>query len=279
MTSATLWVVATPIGNLDDFSPRARHCLDRVAIIAAEDTRVSRRLGCGAQARWVSLHEHNERSVVGELIEQLSGGADIALVSDAGTPLISDPGYRLVSAAHDAGITVSPIPGPCAAIAALSAAGLPSDRFSFEGFLPARRSARTSRLQALADAMATLVFYVPARDLPAVLGDLAGTFGPDRQATVARELSKRFETIRRDAVGALAEWAAADPDQQRGEAVLVVAGHRVASDVESPGDRALARRLAGALADELPPSRAARVIGRVAGLSRQEAWRLVQEDN
>lgn len=272
--SGTLWIVATPLGNLDDFSTRARQVLAEVEVIAAEDTRTSRKLlpPRNAAPRWVALHEHNEARVVDRLIETLAAGTDVALVSDAGTPLISDPGYRLVDRAHERGIRVSPVPGPCAAIAALSAAGLPSDRFRFEGFLPARGGQRRKRLQALASATATLLFYVPARDLADVLGDAADIMGRARRAVVGRELTKRFETIRRAGLAELADWVAGDPDQQRGEAVLAIAG---APEEAAPAglDTGL---LARELAAELPPARAARVLARVSGMPRREAFGLVE---
>jgi 16S rRNA (cytidine1402-2'-O)-methyltransferase len=270
----TLFVVATPIGNLEDLSPRARTVLETVPLVAAEDTRVTARLLTtrSDKAELVSLHEHNEARVVDRLIERLQAGDDIALVSDAGTPLISDPGYRLVAAAHDAGLPVRTIPGPCAASAALSVAGLATDRFWFEGFLPAKSGARKKRLSELAGLTATVVFYVPARDLPAVTADLTETFGPDRRATLARELTKLHETVRRDELQALHDWIAADPDQQRGEAVLVVAG----ADTAPPGVDATA--LAKELARELPPSRAAKVLARLTGLDRKEAWAVIEKE-
>lgn len=268
----TLWVVATPIGNLEDLSPRARALLESVPVIAAEDTRVSSRLLAGRAERvqMVSLHEHNEARVVERLVGKMQGGVDVALVSDAGTPLISDPGYRLVAAAHDAGLPVRSVPGPCAATAALSIAGLATDRFWFEGFLPAKSAARRKRLGELAGQTATLVFYTPARDLPAVLDDMIAAFGPNRRATLARELTKLHETVRRDEIQPLHDWIAADPDQQRGEAVLVVAGNASAAPTIDPG------ALAEELARELPPSRAAKVLARLTGLNRKEAFALIE---
>ncbi|NBB93820.1 MAG: 16S rRNA (cytidine(1402)-2'-O)-methyltransferase [Gammaproteobacteria bacterium] len=267
-----LWVVATPIGNLGDFSARAREVLGQVAVIAAEDTRVTGRLleGLDVPARKVSLHEHNEARVIGGLIEQLAAGREVALVSDAGTPLISDPGYRLVSAAHDAGVPVHTVPGPCAATAALSVAGLPTDRFLFEGFLPARSAARRKRLGALAGRSETLVFYAPARDLPDIFDDLAAALGKERRATLARELTKLHETVRRDTLDALHDWVGNDPDQQRGEAVIVVEGNPAGApeiDIEA---------LAAELARELPPSRAAKVLARLSGMDRKEAWGVIE---
>jgi 16S rRNA (cytidine1402-2'-O)-methyltransferase len=270
----TLWIVATPLGNLDDLSPRARGVLAEADIIAAEDTRVSRKLlpPRDKAPRWVALHEHNEARAVEELVELLAAGMDVALVSDAGTPLISDPGYRLVDHAHTAGIRVSPVPGPCAAIAALSAAGLPSDRFCFEGFLPAKAGQRRKRLESLARERATLIFYVPARDLHRVLTDAAATLGADRRAVVGRELTKRFETVRRDRLKALAEWVQGDPDQQRGEAVLIIEG----ASEETSSPELDATLLARELAAELPPARAARILARVSGMDRREAFSLVE---
>ncbi|RFF27667.1 MULTISPECIES: 16S rRNA (cytidine(1402)-2'-O)-methyltransferase [unclassified Wenzhouxiangella] len=270
--AGTLWVVATPIGNLDDLSPRAKSLLESVPVIAAEDTRVSSRLlgGRAERAEMVSLHEYNEARVVDRLIERLASGTDIALVSDAGTPLISDPGYRLVSAAHEAGVPVRTVPGPCAATAALSIAGLATDRFWFEGFLPAKPGARRKRLQALSGQTASLVFYTPARDLPDVLRDMITVFGPKRRATLARELTKLHETVRRDELEPLHDWLVADTDQQRGEAVLVVAGSEDAQPVIDPAV------LAEELARELPPSRAAKVLARLTGLNRQEAFALIE---
>lgn len=268
----TLYVVATPIGNRSDLSRRAQDLLCRVDLIAAEDTRMTRRLltDCAASPRLVSVNEHNEREAIDELLARLAAGADIALVSDAGTPLISDPGFRLVAAAHAADFTVSPIPGPCAAIAALSAAGLASDHFYFEGFLPARRAARRRRAQQLSSRPETLIFYVPARDLVDALDDLTGALGGQRPACLARELSKVHETIRRASLADLSAFVAADPDQRRGEAVIVVGGQT------HPDPAIEMDALIDALASELPPSRAAKVLARVSGLTRQQAWSRIQ---
>jgi len=268
-----LWVVATPIGHLDDLSPRGRALLHSVAVIAAEDTRISRRLieGREAKVRWVVLNEQSEAKAVADLIECLIEGQSVALVSDAGTPLISDPGYRLVAAAHQAGIQVSPVPGPCAAVAALSAAGLPSDRFVFEGFLPAKAGARRQRLMALGEQPNTLIFYVPARDLPVVLQDMAECLGGQRLATLGRELTKLHETVRRDALAALQAWCAQDADQQRGEAVVVVAGST------TPMTQIAVAELTRELAQALPPSQAAAMLARLTDLSRREAFALVEQ--
>lgn len=275
--AGTLFVVATPIGNLGDLSPRAAELLARVPVVAAEDTRTSRRLLPSREKppSWIALHDHNEAHALERVIGRLREGNDVALVSDAGTPLISDPGYRLVAAAHDAGFEVLPVPGPCAAIAALSASGLPSDRFRFEGFLPAKAGARRKRLDALADSPDTLIFYVPARDLIEVLDAMAGAFGEARPASIGRELTKQFESVRRDGLAALSTWTAADPDRQRGEAVVLVGG---APDAKETGPSPIASTiaLADALADELPPARAARIVRSLTGLSRAEAFALVE---
>jgi 16S rRNA (cytidine1402-2'-O)-methyltransferase len=268
-----LWVVATPIGNLQDLSARAAEVLGSVSVIAAEDTRVSARLLGHRQqpVRMVALNEHSERRQIEGLLDSLAQGVDVALVSDAGTPLISDPGYRLVCAAHQAGCRVSPVPGPCAAVAGLSVAGLASDRFFFEGFLPARASARRSRLEALASLPVTLIFYVPARDLIDVLDDCIGVLGGEREAALGRELTKLHETVRRASLAELADFCRQDANQGRGEAVLLVSGCR--DDSQSAVDSlALARELAG----ELAPSRAAGVLARLTGLSRKQAWALIE---
>ncbi len=271
----TLYVVATPIGNLDDLTPRARQILAEATIIAAEDTRMTRRLpGLDKPGKqWVSVNEHSEAKAIPGLLARLAEGSNIALVSDAGTPLVSDPGYRLVDAVHSAGFSVSPLPGACAAIAALSAAGLASDRFCFEGFLPPRRSARLRRLQALVREPRTLIFYVPARDLSEVLADLAASLGEQRLAAVARELTKLHETLRRDSLVALKDWVDGDTNQRRGEAVVMVSGS------DTPPQTVELGALAQALAGELPPSRAARLIAGLSSLSRQQAWALVHPDN
>lgn len=226
MPQGTLYVVATPIGNLGDWSPRARDVLAAVDLIAAEDTRHSRRLlqHFGINTPLTAVHAHNEQQRVDELLERLQGGQLLALISDAGTPLVSDPGFPLVRAALQTGIRVSPIPGASAAMAALSVCGLPSDRFVFEGFLPARSSARKKRLEELSGETRTLIFFEAPHRLLESLKDMAEVMGEDRPATLAREITKTFETIRQDALASLAEWVAADEDQQRGECVILVQG-------------------------------------------------------
>jgi 16S rRNA (cytidine1402-2'-O)-methyltransferase len=269
--SGRLWVVATPIGNLDDLSPRARRTLAEVDLIAAEDTRHSAALlqHCGIATRCIALHEHNERDVAGELVERLRGGARIALISDAGTPLVSDPGFRLVRAAREAGIEVSPVPGACAAIAALSVAGLPSDRFVFEGFLPARGAARRARLQELRAETRTLVLYESSHRIEEALADLATVFGGERRAVVARELTKLFETVHDAPLDELAARVAADPNQRRGEFVVLVAG---SPDGDDAARLAEGRRVFALLRAELPPGRAAKLAAEITGAPRNALY-------
>jgi 16S rRNA (cytidine1402-2'-O)-methyltransferase len=267
----TLWVVATPIGNLEDLSPRARRVLAEADRVLCEDTRHTGRLlsACGISVRMTSLHEHNEERQVPGLVSALEEGGSMALVSDAGTPLVSDPGYRLVSAAAARGIRIVPVPGPCAAITALSAGGLPTDRFVFEGFLPAKAAARRSALQALARETRTLVFYETGPRLAAFLADAAQALGEARPAAVARELTKLHETVYRGTLSALAESVSADPDATRGEMVVVVGG---APAGESGEGEALLATLLPLLLEELPPSRAVRIAARATGLPRSRVY-------
>jgi 16S rRNA (cytidine1402-2'-O)-methyltransferase len=266
-----LWVVATPIGNLDDLSPRARDTLRRVDLIAAEDTRHSAPLlaQAGSRARTLALHEHNEREQAARIVEHLRGGGEAALISDAGTPLISDPGFRLVRAAREAGFEVSPVPGPCAAIAALSAAGLPSDRFVFEGFLPAKAAARRERLQTLAAESRTLIFYESSHRIVESLADAIGAVGGAREAVLARELTKLFETIIAAPLADVATRVAADPNQQRGEFVLLVAG---AAGEAADAQLAEGRRVFALLREELPPARAAKLAAAITGAPRKQLY-------
>lgn len=266
-----MYVVATPIGHLDDLGERARAVLAAVDLIAAEDTRHSGVMlsRLGIRAELASLHEHNEEARTPELIDRLCRGASIALISDAGTPALSDPGYRLVVAAHEAAVRVIPIPGPSAVTAALAAAGQPTDRFLFSGFLPARAAQRRQRLRELAEVSATLVVFESCHRLRASLADLAAAFGGDRPATLARELTKQFETVRRSTLADLAAFVGADPNQSRGEAVLVIAG---ASD-DAGGGRAITLAAAlDVLMAELPPARAAAVAARLTGVARRVAY-------
>lgn len=229
----TLYVVATPIGNLEDLSPRAARLLGEVALVAAEDTRHSAGLlrHLGLNRPMLSLHEHNEAERVDQLDARLMAGEDIALVSDAGTPLISDPGFVLVRELRRRGRRIAPVPGPCALVAALSAAGLPTDRFLFSGFLPAKGGARRQRLNELAERQETLVFYESPHRIRATLDDLAAVHG-ERRVVLARELTKRFETFLEGTPAQLIERLAKDPDQARGEFVVMVAGGQAQQDLE-----------------------------------------------
>ena len=266
-----LWVVATPIGNLDDLSPRARRTLAEAELIAAEDTRHSAALlqHAGIATRCIALHEHNEREISAGLVERLRAGAQIALISDAGTPLISDPGFRLVRAAREAGITVSPVPGACAAIAALSAAGLPSDRFVFEGFLPVKSAARRAHLQPLRNETRTLIFYESSHRIVDALDDLVAAFGDERRAVVARELTKLFETVLDGTLADLAARVLADPNQQRGEFVVLVGGAVEDAAAARLGE---GRRVFELLRKELPPGRAAKLAAEISGASRKQLY-------
>lgn len=272
----TLWVVATPIGNAEDLGPRAVGVLRAVAVVAAEDTRHTgaflQRLGVNTPLQ--SLHEHNERERVAELLERLAAGEDVALVSDAGTPLISDPGYRLVRAAAERGMDVRTVPGPSAVTAALSVAGLPTDRFVFEGFLPARAPARRRRFEELVAEPRTLVFFEASHRVRESVADAAGAFGGDRRAVLARELTKRFETVLRGTLRSIGEALEADPDQRRGEFVLVVAGAEPAARDPEAGDvDGTLRTLLG----ELPVKQAVRLAARLTGAARNRLYQRALE--
>jgi 16S rRNA (cytidine1402-2'-O)-methyltransferase len=266
----TLYIVATPIGNLQDISPRALEVLRQVTLVAVEDTRHSRKLllHFGIHTPLQSVHEHNERERAGSLVERLRSGADIALISDAGTPLISDPGFVLVRAARAAGIRVVPVPGPCALIAALSVAGLPTDRFRFEGFLPSRAAARRAHLQELATETATLVFYESSHRIVASLQDMAGILGGARPATVARELTKTFETVQSGTLDSLLQWVAAEPDQQKGEFVVMVHGAPAGGAAED----AVAQHALRVLLAELPLKQAAALASQITGVPKNRLY-------
>ncbi len=267
-----LYVVATPIGNLSDLSPRAQAVLAGVDLICAEDTRMTAQLlsHFGITKPMKALHDHNEDRITAELIAQLQAGKVLALVSDAGTPLVSDPGYALVRAAREAALTVLAIPGPCAVTAALSIAGLPTDEFLFAGFLPAKASARRARLQVLANEPRTWVIYEAPHRILACAEDLAAVLGADRKVFLARELTKRFEQSVQLSAGALADWISADSNRQRGEFVLVVAG-APAANVGAALD---AQQLMRVLLTELPPAKAARLAATLTGEKRQTLYQL-----
>jgi 16S rRNA (cytidine1402-2'-O)-methyltransferase len=268
----TLFVVATPIGNLDDISARALDVLSKADVVAAEDTRRAGQLltRLGFRRRLLSMHEHNEAERVEQLMEVLISGGTVALISDAGTPLVNDPGYRLLVAARDRDLPVSPIPGCCAAIAALSVAGLPTDRFRFEGFLPAKAAARRKRLAVLSSCPDTLIFYESVHRIIDLLDDLLEVFGPERPMTLARELTKLHETIYRGSVQAVREQLKTDPGGSKGEFTLVVAGLRAPL---GPGDDEL-QRIVEILLAELPARQAASLAAEITGAGRREAYRV-----
>lgn len=266
----TLFVVATPIGNLGDLPPRALDMLRGVDAVCAEDTRRTRQLLAhfGLERPLLALHEHNEAQLADTLVARLLAGESLALVSDAGTPLVSDPGFRLVRAARAAGVRVSPVPGACAFVAALSVAGLPSDRFVFEGFLPAKASARRERLARLATEPRTLVFYESSHRIEEALADMAAAFGGDRPAVLARELTKLFETVLDGTLAQLHARVVADADQRKGEFVLLVQGAGEAEDARV----AEGRRLYARLVEHLPPSTAAKVAADLSGAPRKALY-------
>lgn len=268
---AALYVVATPIGNLGDISLRAREVLAAVDRVYAEDTRHSRRLfqHLGFSPSLHALHDHNEGERAAGLVERLLAGESAALISDAGTPLVSDPGYRVVRACQDAGVAVVPVPGASAPLAALCVSGLATDRFAFEGFLPAKSGARRARMSELVDETRTLVFFESSHRIADSLVDFADVFGGTREATMARELTKQFETVRRATLAELRDWVREDSNQQRGEFVLVVAG----APAREAGEVVL-RSLLEALLDELPPRRAAAVAAKLTGVKKNQAYQV-----
>lgn len=272
MQTGRLYVVATPIGNLGDITLRAVEVLKRVDLIAAEDTRHTAGLlsHLGIDAKTLSFHEHNEQQRSQQLVELLLAGKEIALVSDAGTPLICDPGYRIVSACRERGVDVIPLPGASAVIAALSASGLPTDRFLFEGFLPRTQVKRRKRLQQLIDFPSTLVFYESPHRILHCLDDMRSLFGEDRRVVVARELTKLYETIIDQPLGRLLQTMTADNNQQRGEFVVMVAASE--NRVTLPGS---VERVLQILADEMPPNQAARVAARISGQPKRELYQLL----
>ena len=269
--SGRLAVISTPIGNLGDLSPRAREELAAAELVAAEDTRRTGQLltTLGLSRPLVSLHEHNEGERIGELLERLRAGARIALVSDAGTPLLSDPGFELVRRVAQEGVTIVAVPGPSAITAALSIAGLPTERFTFEGFLPARLAERRVRLGELAGETRTLVFFEAPHRIVECLEDMSAAFGGARRAAVARELTKVFETVYRGTLATLAEQSRSDANFTRGEITLVVAGAEpaVANDVRAQLDATL-----NVLLGELAPSKAAALAARLTGAKRNDAY-------
>ena len=273
----SLYVVATPIGNLDDISARALTILRSVALIAAEDTRHSARLmqHFGIGTPLAACHEHNERDQGGRFLARLLAGDDVALISDAGTPLISDPGYHLVRQARAAGIAVVPVPGACALIAALSAAGLPSDRFIFEGFLPAKAAGRRARLEQVKEEPRTLIFYEAPHRILECLQDMQSVFGDERPALLARELTKTFETLKGLPLAELAAWVAADSNQQRGECVVLIAGWQAPEGDEAVSAEAM--RVLNLLLAEMPLKRAAALAAEITGVRKNLLYQVALE--
>ncbi|WP_444911383.1 16S rRNA (cytidine(1402)-2'-O)-methyltransferase [Microbulbifer sp. JMSA004] len=275
---ALLYIVATPIGNLADMVPRAIEVLQCADLVAAEDTRHSQRLFShfNIDTPLMAYHDHSDDKRTEQILQRLEQGQTIALISDAGTPLISDPGYRLVREARERGIKVSPIPGACAFVSALSAAGLPSDKFSFEGFLPAKSGARERALQELASDTRTLVFYEAPHRVADTLEAMAVVFGGNREAVIAREVSKAFETFQLMPLAELVEWVRADSNQQRGEIVLMVRGAERSRESELDGE---AQRVMSLLLAELPPKKAAAIAAEITGVKKKVLynWSLEQK--
>lgn len=264
-----LYVVATPIGNLEDMVPRAIKTLQEVDFIAAEDTRHSSRLLAHFDIKTpcVAYHDHSDMRRIAKILQRLQGGENMALISDAGTPLISDPGFRLVREARKHAITVVPIPGACAFVAALSAAGLPSDRFIFEGFLPAKTGARVKQLEALVKEPRTLIFYEAPHRIVACLHDMMTVFGPGREVVIAREISKTYETLTSAPLSELVEWVGSDANQQRGEIVLLVHGaviEKSQSEISSDAERIMT-----VLLEELPVKQASNITAKLTHINKK----------
>ena len=266
-----LYVVATPIGNLGDFSPRAVEVLQRVDLIAVEDTRHSGRLlqHFAIKTPMQALHEHNERKLADSLLQRIENGQTVALISDAGTPLLSDPGYHLVRLAREKGIRVIPIPGASALIAALSVAGLPTDRFRFEGFLPAKRGARQQQLETLKQESLTLVFYESPHRIEDTLADMQVILGADRPTVLARELTKTFETIRSGTLAELSQWVAEDANQRKGEIVVLVQG---APSLDQDDLNPEAERILKILLQQLPLKQAAALSAEITGVRKKKLY-------
>ncbi|ELK3677821.1 16S rRNA (cytidine(1402)-2'-O)-methyltransferase [Vibrio fluvialis] len=268
----TLYIVPTPIGNLGDITQRALDVLSSVDVIAAEDTRHSGKLLAhfNIQTKTFALHDHNEQQKAQVLVEKLLAGQSIALVSDAGTPLISDPGYHLVTQCRQAGVKVVPLPGACAVITALSASGLPSDRFSFEGFLPAKSKGRKDKFMEIAKAERTCIFYESPHRITESLQDMLDVLGPERQVVLARELTKTFETIQGMPLGELIEWIEGDDNRKRGEMVLLIHGYRDSAEDVLPEE---ALRTLGILTKELPLKKAAAMTAEIYNLKKNALYK------
>lgn len=270
--AGTLYIVATPIGNLGDISQRALDILSQVDVIACEDTRHTQRLltAFSIKNKTMSMHDHNERQRQEQISAMLQQGKSIALVSDAGTPLISDPGFHLVRHCRQLGLSVTPVPGACAAIAALSSAGLPTDRFTFEGFLPSKSGARQGRLSELANESRTMVFYDAPRRAIDTIEDIVSVLGGERYVVIARELTKTFETIHSDSAEKLLSWLQQDPNQLKGEMVLIIEGHKVDPEAISPQVIDTLKLLL----DELPPKKACAITAKIHGVKKNALYDL-----
>ena len=268
-----LYLVATPIGNMKDMSPRAVDTLNEVDLVAAEDKRRSSRLFSyfNIKTPMISYHDHNEDKQIQKIIDLLSCGKSVALVSDAGTPLISDPGYRLVRTAKNNGLKVSTIPGPCALIAAISASGLPSDRFIFEGFLPAKSSARIAKIQSISSELRTIIFYEAPHRILEALEDMLVVINPLRQIFLARELTKTYETFLSGTLIEVLELIRADINQQKGEIVLVLAGR---DPSEGNPDTNESDRILSILLEELPLKQAASLVAKITGGQKNIFYKL-----
>ncbi len=277
--SVALYIVPTPIGNLGDMSPRAIDVLSQVALIACEDPRHSGKLlsHFGISTKTIALHDHNERARAQWIVDQLAAGQSIALISDAGTPLISDPGYHLVSHVRQSGFKVIPLPGPCAAITALSASGLPSDRFSFEGFLPSKEKARADKLLELKEDPRTLIFYESPHRIEHSLTTMVEVLGGERQVVMAREVTKTFETFLSGPVAEVLATVSSDLNQQKGEIVLMVHGHRAAEDDEAIPTVAI--NTLKLLCEELPLKKAAAIAAQIHGLKKNALYKFGLESD
>ena len=281
LQAKTLYVVATPIGNRGDLSPRAQAILAGVDHIAAEDTRHTRTLlqHFNIATRLIALHEHNEKEQAQALLALVAQGGTLALVSDAGTPLISDPGFHLIQIAHTLGINIRAIPGPCAAVAALSVAGLPTDRFCFEGFLPAKSIARQQVLQGLLPETRTLIFYEAPHRIVDSIADMIIVFGELRVATLVKELTKTFETVKKGSLVELAAWLAEDPKRTQGEFVVLLTGvaKPAAGDFSPEAERTLKILLA-----QLPLKQAVQLTVELTGMNKKPVYQAaldLQRDN
>ncbi|MFV2005750.1 MAG: 16S rRNA (cytidine(1402)-2'-O)-methyltransferase [Gammaproteobacteria bacterium] len=266
----TLYLVATPIGNLADITRRAVAVLAQVDIIAAEDTRHSQRLlsHLGIKTKLRAYHEHNEERMTPKLLDELEAGRSIALISDAGTPLISDPGYRLVTQAHDRDVKLVPVPGVCAAIAALSAAGLATDSFAFEGFPPAKQGARLHFFEQFVEQKRTMIFYVSCHRIIETLKDMQTIFGGERRVAFAREITKTFETIKRMELSALIDWVVEDGNQRKGEIVLVLEGN-----IDSVSDTTQVDHYLSILLSELPVKQSVKLVVKLTGEHKNDVYK------